>query len=108
MKFRMAVIFVSLCASTSVAADDPDPNAAKGIVSAYCADCHEVPGFPTGSRSVAFDAPSFRAIASTPDGGARIRGFLRQPHYPMRQFVLSDSDIENLVAFIRAQAGPDR
>lgn len=46
--------------------------------------------------------PPFRAIADEPAvyTRARLTSFLRRPHYPMRKFILSPSDIDNLVAFI--------
>ena len=105
MKPLTAAIALLFLTGASAAAGEANPDAAKGIVSDYCADCHEVAGFPRGSRAISFDAPDFSVIAMQRDPD-RIRQFLRRPHYPMTQFVLSASDIENLVAFISAQAAP--
>ena len=36
----------------------------------------------------------------------RLAAFLRQPHFPMRKFVLSESDIRNIIGFIEGLGGP--
>lgn len=81
-----------------------DAHAARGIVAEHCARCHEVPGFHSRYKPSAVMAPSFRTISNQPDVYTRTRltAFLRRPHYPMTKFVLSPSDIDNLVAFIES------
>lgn len=75
-------------------------NAVKGLVADHCSSCHEVPGIPDSGLPT-LDAPPFATIAEDratyPD--ARIRRFLQEPHWPMEQFSLSPSDIENLIAY---------
>lgn len=79
-----------------------DANAAKGLIADQCAKCHETPYTRPEQRSAAVDAPSFQAMANdaakySPD---KLRVSLLQPHFPMQQFTLSTSDIENILAFI--------
>jgi len=91
-------------ATEPLAAGDAD--AAKGIVAEHCVSCHEVPGFSNEGLPTV-DAPSFTAVANDPDtyGEARLRQFLQQPHWPMTQFRLSASDIDDLLAFIARLRG---
>lgn len=87
------------------AADDAD--AAKGIVQEHCAGCHEVPGYANPKQTPAVNPPAFSAIAADPETytEARLRAFLQKPHWPMQQFRLSPSDIDNLLAFIASLKG---
>jgi len=81
-----------------------NPDAARGVVADHCTACHEVPGYAAPHGRAAVDAPSFQSMADRPEtySDARMRAVLLQPHYLMNQFILSPSDIDNLVAFIRA------
>ncbi len=78
--------------------------AAKPLIAEQCIKCHVVPGFPTDRVQPAVKAPSFMEIADNPARypDAQIAAFLRQPHYPMKGFVLSKKDIANIIAFIRS------
>ncbi|GAB4351100.1 MAG: hypothetical protein Kow006_14700 [Gammaproteobacteria bacterium] len=81
-----------------------DPNAAKGLIADRCAKCHETPYTKPGQRTEAVEAPSFLSLASDPDRypPERLRKTLRQPHFPMQQFVLSQRDIDNILAYIHS------
>ena len=96
-------IFLSAFAliSAGSAAAAGDANQAKGIIAEYCADCHAVPGYGQ-DRSPAIEAPALQVFASNPTTYTedRLRASLRQPHWPMGQFRLSATDIENILAFI--------
>jgi cytochrome c553 len=85
-----------------------DANAARPIVAEYCTACHEVPGYASRYGRAAVNAPSFQSIADRPEvyPQTRLETFLRQPHYPMTRFILSRSDIDNLVAFIQGLRAP--
>ncbi len=86
----------------SPALAEGDPNAVRGIVAEYCTQCHEVPGYRPRWERASVNAPSFRSIANQPKiyTRARLEAFLHKPHYPMTKFLLSRSDVDNLVAFI--------
>ena len=68
----------------------------------HCVACHKAPDYQNPDRSEAAGAPDFQAIAdnSATYTAARLRDFLRKPHYPMGGLILSERDIENLVAYI--------
>lgn len=81
-------------------------DAAKGIIVKHCISCHEVPGFSNEALPTV-EAPSLAAVANDPEtyNEARLWQFLQQPHWPMTQFRLSPSDIDNLLAFITSLRG---
>ena len=80
-----------------------EPEAAKGLVAEHCSECHAVPGYSAQGLPTV-EAPSFQAIADAPDTYTeqRLRTFLVKPHWPMEQFHLSRSDIDNIVAYIKS------
>lgn len=102
-----AIILASGIAAGTAQAASADASMGKaedahGILSEYCSACHEIPGYTRAQRQMAVKAPSFSDIAAQPDvySDEKLRDFLRQPHYPMKKFTLSKSDINNLIAFI--------
>ncbi len=102
----LATLIVVLGAAFATPAwGEGDANAAKGIVVEHCVQCHAVPGYG-GGEVQAVDAPSFASIAAQPDTypDDRLRTSLRQPHFPMQGLILSPSDVDNLIAFIRSLA----
>lgn len=99
----LTILSVSLCGWEAKAAGNPD--AAKGLVVEHCSECHAVPGYSAeGLPAVA--APPFQVIADDPETytNRRLHTFLRQPHWPMGQFSLSPSDIDNIVAYLKSLA----
>jgi mono/diheme cytochrome c family protein len=74
-------------------------DARKGLAFAQriCAECHGVaPG-----QLVPAAAPTFRAIANTPGMTAlALTVFFRTPHANMPNLVLSDSDRDDVIAYI--------
>jgi mono/diheme cytochrome c family protein len=107
---RLIAVLVATLLTVSIAHPvraQGDPDAARGIIAEHCTTCHEVPGFPMHGNSAALVGPPFQSIADQPTVYTRdkITEFLRQPHYPMTKFVLSSSDIDNLVAFIESLRG---
>lgn len=101
----IALSFVALAAASAAAGAEAagKPESAKGLVVEHCSDCHAVPGYSAQGLPT-LDAPPFQAIADDPDTytETRLRRFLIQPHWPMRQFRLSASDIDNIVAYIES------
>ena len=80
-----------------------DPDAAKSIVVQHCVKCHAVPNYNPEGGPPSVNAPSFTELASDRERYSedRLRAFLRSPHWPMTQFNLSPTDIDNLVAYIQ-------
>ena len=103
---RIAIFVLLLAYSVAVklpvAAAAGDPDAATGLIADKCTSCHEVPGYKARFDRAHLGAPTFETIAKTPGvyTPARLRMFLQKPHWPMTQFVLSLSDIDNILAFI--------
>ena len=79
-----------------------DAYTARAIIAERCIECHRVPGYAEERRNPAVTAPDFQAIATDRKTYTtqRLQAFLRSPHFPMRQFTLSESDIQKLIAFI--------
>ncbi len=102
MRYGIGAVMMAVVMAAAPAHAAGDANAAKGLIVEHCISCHKVPGYVDVGRSEAIKAPDFQAIADDPStySEARLRGFLRSPHYPMRGFILSPSDIDNLLAFI--------
>lgn len=90
------------------ASGEGNPQAALGLVAEHCTACHEVPGLKPRFAKADVAAPAFQAMADQPAlyTRERLTAFLRQPHFPMGQFIFSPSDIDNLVAFIEALRKP--
>ncbi len=97
------LVTILTLASSGSAGAAGDANQAKGIIAEHCADCHAVPGHGEGGGST-LQAPPLQVFADDPEtySEERLRGSLRQPHWPMGQFRLSATDIENILAFIAA------
>lgn len=99
-----ALLVISALLPAAAAQAAGDPNAAKGLIVEHCLSCHDVPGYQSSQPAPALDMPSFQAFADDPDRYTeeRLRTFLRRPHWPMTQFRLSKSDIDNILAFIES------
>ena len=81
----------------------------RSLIAEYCIECHRVPGFVEEAPAPQLNAPDFQTIADAPETytTSRLAAFLRQPHFPMRQLILSESDIQRVIAFIEAlRSGP--
>jgi len=98
----ITVLLVVFGSVSLVAAGDPD--AAKAIIVEHCAKCHAIPRYSPEGGPDSVNAPAFSAIADNSDtyGRERLGTFLRQPHFPMTQLILSESDIENILAYIES------
>ena len=72
----------------------------------HCVACHEVPGYDKDPQFSSSAGPSFLSIAEDPETytHVRLQTYLRQPHWPMEQFRLSKSDIDNILALIESLA----
>lgn len=106
MRARLVTIAIASLAVTAAAAARAagDPDRARSIVAGFCVNCHEVPGYKAKHGRAQVPAPPFQAMADDPKLYPRYRmeGALRQPHYYMRGMVMSERNIEDLVAFIES------
>lgn len=102
--FQAGFLAGSLIAAIPISANASmagDANAVKGLIADKCSKCHAIPPYSTTGHP-SLNAPPFKEIANTPKlyTEQRLRTFLRRPHYPMRGFILSKRDIDNILAFI--------
>ncbi len=97
---RTLLLLFLLLAVGAPADAQGDADAVRGLVADRCARCHLVPGYSSEGLPTV-NAPPFQTIADEREkySDERIRKFLRKPHWPMGQFILSPRDIENLVAY---------
>ena len=102
--FVMAMSLLGGAAHAGEALPAGRAEAARPLIAEQCIKCHVVPGFPADKVQPAVNAPSFAEIAANPARypDSQIAAFLRQPHYPMKGFVLSRKDIANIIAFIHS------
>lgn len=91
-------------AAQSPPAEEGDAIAGRDVARTWCVSCHVVEPHP--DRAVAGSVPSFMAIAdragTTKDG---LRAFLATQHGRMPNLSLSNTDIENLVAYLLSLKG---
>ena len=95
---------IAILIATGPALAAGDAAKAIGLIIENCTPCHRVPGH-TPARGVAeLGAPPFRVIAHASETytAARLRAFLRRPHWPMTKFILSQADIENFLSYIES------
>jgi len=95
-----AVIVAVLIASGQVRAQNVgDADAGRRLATGWCSNCHQV---DPGARGSASDAiPSFSSIAERSSTTAMsIRAFLRTSHRTMPNFNLTDTQIDDIGAYI--------
>ncbi len=104
MKSVALLVAISSVVFSTAATGTGNPGDAKSIVVEHSFKCHAVPGYGPERAPASIDAPSFKWIARNPElyPEPRLSQFLRRPHYPMRGIILSDTDIENIIAFIES------
>jgi mono/diheme cytochrome c family protein len=100
MRAKLLSAVLSLAAVPALAAGDPD--AARGLVVEHCADCHVIPGYSQSPPATGLEAPAFEAIANDRAvySEERLRASLQKPHWPMTGFILSPSDIDDIIAYL--------
>jgi len=98
----IVVTAIALLALPAPAVAAGKPGQGRAIAAEHCVKCHAIPDYSDNSGLDI--APTFAALAAELDGDgeARFRRFLARPHWPMRQFTLSPSDIDNIVAFMQS------
>ena len=107
MKALAALMVAFTAAPYSAAA--ADPAAAVVIVQSICGSCHDVSGAkPKQERPRTPGVPpAFYTIAQDPSHTVEWFGrFMRMPHGQMDNVVLTQSDIDNVSAYILAMRNP--
>jgi mono/diheme cytochrome c family protein len=96
-------VLLGVAGCTAAVADRPaDAAAGRRVAQAICAECHAI---AEGEASLMpRGGPPFAVIASNPDfSDARLRGFLQDTHRPMPNPLLSWTEREAVIAYIRSQ-----
>ena len=98
---RIAIMLALLCGAAPAAlAQSTDAGDGRKLAQTFCSACHQVEP-DTTMPSPNADAPTFAAIAATPGmTDLAIRVFLRSPHPTMPNFLLSEPEIDGVVAYI--------
>jgi mono/diheme cytochrome c family protein len=77
----------------------------KAYAAKVCADCHDIE--PAGEFSPSPEAPPFQEVADTIGMSPRaLAVWLRSSHPTMPDFILSDDEIDNVVAYIMSLRTP--
>ena len=102
IKFCWCLAALALAATTHLstrAAELPgDPVAGHALAKAWCANCHVL---QDSESAVATGAPAFSAVAANPAvTPMSLRVFFQTPHQRMPDFHLSNSEIDDLSAYI--------
>jgi mono/diheme cytochrome c family protein len=99
-----AAVAAAACGPSARADEVGDPVAGHKLASAWCGNCHVV---DAGSKqATATGAPTFAAIAAnTALTPLALRVFLRTPHDRMPDLHLSNSETDDLIAYILSPRG---
>jgi mono/diheme cytochrome c family protein len=93
-----SLLAVALSFTAARADDIGDPVAGRQLATAWCSNCH---AFPGSQLATVTGAPSFPAIAADHAmTSLALRAFLQTPHQRMPDLHLSNSEMDDLIAFI--------
>ena len=97
----MAILILSIVATNpAMAVELGSPGPGEAIALEICSDCHIVSDRQV--RFHIFGLPSFSEIANDPKRTEFwIRTFMRTPHFEMPNYMLSDQQVDNLIAYFR-------
>ena len=102
--------FLAICAATLMLAfasaahaqASGDPGAGLKLVRQWCTGCHVVEPAGRGGDS----GPPFLEIANRPDRTPQtLRAWLTNPHPPMPNLGLSNTEINNIIAYLQSLQG---
>lgn len=108
MKSSMTFIAISALAIFDSARPGPagardlgDVGAGHDLAKRLCATCHRVEKGETDEKFV--DVASFQTIADSPSKTAlNLRVFLKSPHRNMPDLILSEAEIDSVIAYIHS------
>src|SRR5487761_1362450 len=103
MRCRIAGHLAISLLFTAISIGSAWADAAKGkeIARRWCSSCHEVEDRQPGS--VPQGPPSFRMVAKSGMTDDALRAFLSHPHGAMPDLVLTRTEIDDLIEYIRSQ-----
>jgi len=97
---RLISLLIVLACIPAAMAQQRDPAPGRRIAERDCTLCHEVRPGETGPGAMA-SAPPFQLVARQPSTTElALRVFLRTSHADMPNILLSEAEIDDLVAYI--------
>ena len=107
VSFAAAGAAVAVCAGGSTPQQLPgDPAAGLEFARKNCSECHDVER--EYDEMTAFYGPAFVDIADHPTTNEMsLKVFLRSTHAEMPDFILSDSDRDNVISYILSLKGTE-
>ena len=105
MPCRALALIALLAAGPAWAAGDTTVTAAgQRLAQQWCAECHVVTGLE--APPAIDDVPTFRTVANDPSvTELSLRAFLKTPHPPMPNFILTPEQMDEIVAYILSLKG---
>ena len=90
-----------LIAGPGAAAELGSVSNGEAIALEICSDCHVVSDKQV--RVGVVGLPSFRGLANNPEKSELwLRTFMRTPHFEMPDFVFSDDQLDDIIAYFRS------
>jgi mono/diheme cytochrome c family protein len=108
MRSRLPAILAvaSVAFAGAASAQTRESGNGKGLARTLCSACHSIDA-SADVPSPNPDAPPFAQLAKMPSmNDLAIRVFLRSPHPSMPNFLLSEPEIDGVIAFIRTLGSP--
>jgi mono/diheme cytochrome c family protein len=101
MTGRLVLAALAVVVFAGDAAADGDFERGADIARQWCVECHATEITDSGTDQ----APAWRSIALDPaKDEATLKAFLRDPHPAMKNIPLTDRDMDDVIAYIRALA----
>ena len=105
---RLIPLLIVLACAPAAMAQQRDPAPGRRIAERDCTLCHEVRPGETGPGAMA-SAPPFQLVARMPSTTQlALRVFLRTSHAGMPNILLSEAEIDDIVAYIVSLAPPGK
>jgi mono/diheme cytochrome c family protein len=106
-KSRVLAFVAAIALSTAANAALASIESGRELASEACSACHQVaptqtrpPPVAEGDEGSHVQAPTFAEIAARCAPADRLRALIANPHYPMREQMLSTIDLDSLSAYI--------
>ena len=105
---RLFPLLIVIACAPAALAQQRDPAPGRRIAERDCTLCHEVRPGETGPGAMA-SAPPFQLVARMPSTTQlALRVFLRTSHAGMPNILLSEAEIDDIVAYIVSLAPPGK
>ena len=101
----LVAVSIAVPASAFAQSSGGSPSLGRQVATSICASCHQVVG--SDKRDRPQGPPSFLDIAKLPSTTAlSLKVFLRSNHMEMPNLIISDSDTDDVIAYILSLKEP--